>query len=103
MGSEHWETGLQPLQQVVVGKANEIEGKTAYKIESSSTSDISTISNETVQRSMDVKELFGEWGSYKGSDFNKGIEFREDGSFTAYDDTGKTSYEENHMEGSWYY
>ncbi|EEM01741.1 DUF3994 domain-containing protein [Bacillus pseudomycoides] len=102
-GSELWATGFQPIQDVVVGKVNEIEGKTASKTDSSSTSDTSTLSNETVQISRDGKELFGEWGSYKGSDFHKGIEFREDGSFTAYDDTGKTSYEDNHMEGSWYY
>nr|WP_235676351.1 hypothetical protein [Bacillus mycoides] len=52
---------------------------------------------------MGGKELIGEWGSYKGADFHKGLEFREDETFTLYDDSGKTSYEENHMEGTWFY
>ncbi|ENQ3107462.1 hypothetical protein ACEOWJ_003554 [Bacillus cereus] len=47
--------------------------------------------------------MLGEWGSYKGSKFYVGLEFKEDGTYTAYDDTGKTSYEDNHMTGTWFY
>ncbi|WP_144506285.1 DUF3994 domain-containing protein [Bacillus mycoides] len=90
-GSELWATGFKPIQDVIVGKTD-----------SSSTSETSS-SNENVQITLGGKELIGEWGSYKGADFHKGLEFREDETFTLYDDSGKTSYEENHMEGTWFY
>ncbi|MGG2016457.1 DUF3994 domain-containing protein [Bacillus sp. S10(2024)] len=51
----------------------------------------------------DGKDLVGEWGTYQGSEFRKGIDFKEDGTYIAYDDSGKTSYDENHMLGTWSY
>lgn len=95
-GSELWASAFKPIQDA-------IEDKTDSKTDSLSTSDTSTPGSKDVQLSISGKELVGEWGSYEGSEFIKAIEFREDGTYTAYDDKGKTPYEKNHMEESWYY
>lgn len=88
-GSELWASGFKPVQDAIVGKTDSLS--------------TSTPSNKEVQLSISGKELVGEWGSYEGSEFIKAVEFREDGTYTAYDDKGKTPYEKNHMEGSWHY
>ncbi|MBY7120728.1 DUF3994 domain-containing protein [Bacillus sp. 16GRE42] len=102
-GSELWASGYKPIQDTIVGKSNESKNNFESKTDSPSTSDTSTFSNKDVQLSITGKELVGEWGSYEGSEFIKAVEFRKDGTYIAYDDKGKTPYEQNHMEGSWYY
>ncbi|HDR7438013.1 MULTISPECIES: DUF3994 domain-containing protein [Bacillus] len=102
-GSELWVSGYKPIQDAIVGKTNEIKDNSDSKTDSLSTSDTSTLSNKDVQLSISGKELVGEWGSYEGSEFIKAVEFLEDGTYIAYDDKGKTPYEQNHMEGSWFY
>ncbi|MED1512230.1 DUF7018 domain-containing (lipo)protein [Bacillus proteolyticus] len=98
-GNEYWQKGYAPLQDAQLDQANDIGKKTGVQFDKPSTSNSNP--DDSVQVSQDGKELLGEWGSYKGSEFHKGLDFREDNSFTAYDDTGKTSYEDNHMTGTW--
>ncbi|EOP59358.1 MULTISPECIES: DUF3994 domain-containing protein [Bacillus cereus group] len=50
-----------------------------------------------------AKEFVGEWGHFEGSEFVKAIDFKEDGTYTIFDDKGKTSFEDNHMTGKWSY
>ncbi|WP_242215694.1 DUF7018 domain-containing (lipo)protein [Bacillus cereus group sp. BfR-BA-01383] len=97
-GNEYWQKGYAPLQDAQLDQANELGKKTGVQFDKPSTS---SSDDDSVQVSQDGKELLGEWGNYKGSEFHKGLDFREDNSFTAYDDTGKTSYEDNHMTGTW--
>ncbi|MGF2716196.1 DUF3994 domain-containing protein [Bacillus cereus] len=97
-GNDYWKAGFKPIEESTLSKSNEIKDKLGIKSDSSVGDD-----NSNVQISKDGKELLGEWGSYKGADFHKGIDFREDETFTFYDDSGKTDYENNHMEGSWRY
>ncbi|MED1047807.1 DUF3994 domain-containing protein [Bacillus mycoides] len=97
-GNEYWQKGYAPLQDAQLDQANAIGKKTGVQFDKPSTSNSD---DDSVQVSKDGKELLGEWGSYKGSEFHKGLDFREDNSFTAYDDTGKSSYEDNHMTGTW--
>ncbi|GLV67066.1 hypothetical protein Bmyc01_57350 [Bacillus mycoides] len=101
-GNDYWQKGYAPLQDAQLNQANELGKKTGVQFDKPSTSNSDSNSDDSsVQVSKDGKELLGEWGSYKGSEFYKGLDFREDNSFTAYDDTGKTSYEDNHMTGTW--
>ncbi|MGE6599817.1 DUF7018 domain-containing (lipo)protein [Bacillus proteolyticus] len=101
-GNEYWQTGYAPIQDAQLDQANELGKKTGVQFDKPSTSKSDSNSEDSsVQVSSDGKELLGEWGSYRGSEFHKGLDFREDNSFTAYDDTGKTSYEDNHMTGTW--
>ncbi|PEE39404.1 DUF6376 family protein [Bacillus pseudomycoides] len=51
----------------------------------------------------DGKEFTGEWGSYVGDKYTKGTEFREDGTYTIFDDVNNTPYENTHMDGKWSY
>ncbi|PFZ05609.1 hypothetical protein COL60_22360 [Bacillus pseudomycoides] len=51
----------------------------------------------------DSKEFVGEWGHFEGSEFVKALDFKEDGTYTIFDDKGKTSFEDNHMTGKWSY
>ncbi|EJR92999.1 MULTISPECIES: DUF7018 domain-containing (lipo)protein [Bacillus] len=51
----------------------------------------------------DSKEFVGEWGHIEGSEFVKALDFKEDGTYTIFDDKGKTSFEDNHMTGRWSY
>ncbi|AIK38181.1 MULTISPECIES: DUF7018 domain-containing (lipo)protein [Bacillus] len=99
-GNGYWKTGFQPIEDATVKQANALGFDTGAKTDTPSTS---KSDDDNVQISADGKELFGSWGSYKGSEFHKGLDFREDNSFTAYDDTGKSSYEDNHMTGTWLY
>ncbi|WP_242274567.1 DUF3994 domain-containing protein [Bacillus cereus group sp. BfR-BA-01310] len=99
-GNDYWKSGYQPIEDSTLSKSNEIKDKLGIKSDSPSTS---TSDNSTVQISQDGKELMGEWGSYKDGVFHKGIDFRQDETFTFYDDTGKSSFEDNHMEGAWHY
>ncbi|WP_053081386.1 DUF3994 domain-containing protein [Bacillus sp. LK2] len=99
-GNGYWKTGYKPIEDATVKQANSLSDKTGVKFDSPSTS---TSEDSNVQISQNGKELMGEWGSYRGSEFHKGIDFREDETFTFYDDSGKTDYENNHMEGAWHY
>ncbi|SFC75778.1 protein of unknown function [Bacillus sp. 491mf] len=49
----------------------------------------------------DSKELVGVWGKNTTNGFSKTMEFKEDGTYTVYDDTNHTSYEQNHLNGTW--
>ncbi|WP_242274568.1 DUF3994 domain-containing protein [Bacillus cereus group sp. BfR-BA-01310] len=51
----------------------------------------------------DAKEFVGEWGQYSGSEFTKSLDFKEDGTYIAYDDVKKLPYETTHMSGKWTY
>ncbi|PEF63554.1 hypothetical protein COE65_08390 [Bacillus sp. AFS051223] len=99
-GNKYWHKGFDPIESHNKKEAKalgfDVDTKTDSK--SSTTSD-----NGNVQISADGNELIGSWGSYKGSEFRKGLDFRQDKSFTAYDDTGNSSYEDNHMTGTWLY
>jgi hypothetical protein len=99
-GNKYWHKGFVPIES-----HNEKEAKAlGFDVDTKTDSKSSTTSdNGNVQISADGKELFGTWGSYRGSEFHKGLDLREDNSFTAYDDTGKSSYEDNHMTGTWLY
>ncbi|PEP49103.1 hypothetical protein COL68_29900 [Bacillus wiedmannii] len=99
-GNGYWKTGFKPVEDATVKKANDLGFGTGAKTDTPTTS---KSDDDNVQLSADGKELFGTWGSYRGSEFHKGLDLREDNSFTAYDDTGKSSYEDNHMTGTWLY
>ncbi|PEK59583.1 DUF7018 domain-containing (lipo)protein [Bacillus pseudomycoides] len=51
----------------------------------------------------DSKEFIGEWGHFEGSEFVKALDFKKDGTYTIFDDKGKTSFQDNHMTGKWSY
>ncbi|PED06496.1 DUF7018 domain-containing (lipo)protein [Bacillus pseudomycoides] len=53
--------------------------------------------------SKDGKEFIGEWGSYNGDTYTKGSEYRQDGTYTIFDDVDHTPYENSHMDGRWSY
>lgn len=57
----------------------------------------------SIPLSKDGKEIVGEWGSYLGDKFTKGSEFRQDGTYTIFDDEDNTPYENSHMDGKWSY
>lgn len=99
-GNKYWHKGFDPIES-----HNEKEAKTlGFDVDTKTNSKSSTTSdNGNVQISADGNELIGSWGRYKGSEFRKGLDFRQDKSFTAYDDTGNSSYEDNHMTGTWLY
>jgi hypothetical protein len=99
-GNKYWHKGFDPIES-----HNEKEAKAlGFDVDTKTDSKSSTTSdNGNVQISADGNELIGSWGSYKGSEFRKGLAFRQDKSFTAYDDTGNSSYEDNHMTGTWLY
>ncbi|MBO1628179.1 MULTISPECIES: DUF3994 domain-containing protein [Bacillus] len=73
------------------------------KIEKPSTTKGDYDDDSRVQISRDGKELLGEWGSYVGDKFFVGLDFKSDGTYGAYDNSGKTSKEENNMKGKWKY
>lgn len=58
---------------------------------------------ESVNLSQNGKELVGEWGSKRGGKFTKGLDFKEDGTYTIYDDISNTPYENTHIKGKWSY
>ncbi|MGG2066905.1 DUF7018 domain-containing (lipo)protein [Bacillus sp. S14(2024)] len=99
-GNEYWVEGFKPLQDAQLNQANSLSDKTGVKFDSPSTS---KSDGTDIKISEEGKEWQGEWGSYVGSDFRKSLEFRGDHTYTAFDDTGKGSYEDNHMLGEWYY
>lgn len=94
-GTELWKTGSEPIQGAIKDKVNPFPNK--------SNSSTTSQSNDSIQIASDGKELFGEWGNYRESVFHTGLNLREDGTYTMYDDSGKTSYEDNHMTGTWHY
>ncbi|PHE64465.1 hypothetical protein COF68_04870 [Bacillus toyonensis] len=90
-GVELWKTGSEPIQNAIKGKDTVTSSSETPK------------SNEDIKISFDGKELIGEWGNYKEGVFRTGLTLKEDGTYSMYDDSGKSSYEENHMTGTWYY
>ncbi|WP_439876913.1 DUF7018 domain-containing (lipo)protein (plasmid) [Bacillus mycoides] len=77
-GTELWKTGSEPIQGAIKDKINPSQNK--------SDSFTTSKSNDYIQIASGGKELFGEWGNYSDSVFHTGLNLREDGTYTMYDD-----------------
>ncbi|WP_242226999.1 DUF7018 domain-containing (lipo)protein [Bacillus cereus group sp. BfR-BA-01315] len=84
-GNNYLEEGMQPIEKAVDHTARQNQ------------------SYDPITLSKDGKEIIGEWGSYVGDKFTKGSEFRQDGTYTIFDDEDNTPYENSHMDGKWSY
>ncbi|MEI4802949.1 hypothetical protein WAZ07_16850 [Bacillus sp. FJAT-51639] len=91
-GKDYWTTGMKPIQKA----EDDLQSSTRSK-------DKTELAKDSIKVSENGKELVGEWGSYSGSTFNVGLDFRSDGKYSAFDDTGKTTHEQNHIYGEWIY
>ncbi|SDY37540.1 DUF3994 domain-containing protein [Bacillus sp. 166amftsu] len=80
-GNDYLEKGMKPIEEAVEH----------------------TKRPDAIPLSKDGKEIVGEWGSYVGDKFTKGTEFRQDGTYTIFDDVDNTPYENSHMDGKWSY
>lgn len=93
--SELWAIGFKPIEEDITSRAkvigDKVEKRTAYE--------------QAGNKEIDVtgKELLGDWGTYTDQVYHTSFRLREDGTFTIFDDSGKSSYEQNHMTGTWYY
>ncbi|SFC82176.1 protein of unknown function [Bacillus sp. 491mf] len=104
-GNDYMVEGYKPLQEANIDKANSISDKTGVKFDTPTTkSDTKADNGSEITISEEGSEWYGSWGRYDGTVFHKALEFREDHTFTGFDDTGKAkAYEDNHMTGEWYY
>ncbi|PFM55118.1 hypothetical protein COJ48_30280 [Bacillus cereus] len=89
-GNDYFNEGYTPL-------ADEVVKASAKKLEEQQKN------QKPSEFPTDSKEFVGEWGQYSGSEFTKSLDFKEDGTYIAYDDVNKLPYETTHMSGKWTY